>query len=535
MKIIINPADSVATRIIPARPGERLMVDPGVGDVVITKAFLGVGFLTGDGEHLGVSMRDHGFEFLYHPEGVDGPEQHWEFKNGMVKRLDGSGSADADYRNADGSLQAGALAAMMAEIDRLRAQGRLADLIWGKRGVPTAEPGPVSIGGFPVDVTDTPPPVTGFTTVEDVPTGDQRVWKRLGTIDKIERDGDGITVTGTVDPAPDPVIDERLLRTTDKADVWAREFAKVFPDVDEGTMIAWFANCAENAKDLAFATQAAELPEINEFGMQLTDRIDRLAAGLAEVARGGNEMSQAHSARLTEFGTELTERIDAQAEQIARLQEVHIPATARLDALMKTIDGEAADRRRVDRVLHDRIDSQAERVTKHNETLMERVARLEVAREEGVVIPPPLTTAESTPVPPWPQADSPEHPAAGDVYRFRNGLDLFTLTEELVQSNGCWYAAGPGDTNPAVVPADMLRVLPDAADGTFREPQAAPWVPSLDDNLDARGRVTQAVQQAIGSGSMAWEHVDRAGVFDSTEALRIADGLLAWIFDVESI
>jgi hypothetical protein len=47
-----------------------------------------------------------------------------------------------------------------------------------------------------------------------------------------------------------PPVDEARLRSTDKADVWAEEFAKVFPEIDQGTMIAWFANCAENAKDI---------------------------------------------------------------------------------------------------------------------------------------------------------------------------------------------------------------------------------------------------------------------------------------------
>lgn len=45
-------------------------------------------------------------------------------------------------------------------------------------------------------------------------------------------------------------VDTELLRSTDHADVWADEFAKVCPDVDRGLMIAWFANCAETAKDL---------------------------------------------------------------------------------------------------------------------------------------------------------------------------------------------------------------------------------------------------------------------------------------------
>ncbi len=50
--------------------------------------------------------------------------------------------------------------------------------------------------------------------------------------------------------ASKPVDTDRLYSTTDGR-VWAAEFAKVRPDVDEGLMIGWFANCAENAKDHA--------------------------------------------------------------------------------------------------------------------------------------------------------------------------------------------------------------------------------------------------------------------------------------------
>lgn len=43
-------------------------------------------------------------------------------------------------------------------------------------------------------------------------------------------------------------VDVKRLYGTTRADVWAEEFAKVFPDVDEGTMIGWFANAMETAK-----------------------------------------------------------------------------------------------------------------------------------------------------------------------------------------------------------------------------------------------------------------------------------------------
>lgn len=45
-------------------------------------------------------------------------------------------------------------------------------------------------------------------------------------------------------------VDTARLFSTDDAQVWAQEFAKVVPELDEGFMISWFANCAENAKDL---------------------------------------------------------------------------------------------------------------------------------------------------------------------------------------------------------------------------------------------------------------------------------------------
>ena len=45
-----------------------------------------------------------------------------------------------------------------------------------------------------------------------------------------------------------PVVDEARLRSTTDAMVWAEEFAKVCPDVDQGLMLGWFANAIETAK-----------------------------------------------------------------------------------------------------------------------------------------------------------------------------------------------------------------------------------------------------------------------------------------------
>lgn len=46
-----------------------------------------------------------------------------------------------------------------------------------------------------------------------------------------------------------PTVDERLLRTTTNASVWAHEFMKLHPLLDEGAMIAWFANAIERGRD----------------------------------------------------------------------------------------------------------------------------------------------------------------------------------------------------------------------------------------------------------------------------------------------
>ena len=45
-------------------------------------------------------------------------------------------------------------------------------------------------------------------------------------------------------------VNQALLRSTVDAAVWAREFRKVYPECDEGTMIGWFANCWAAAVDL---------------------------------------------------------------------------------------------------------------------------------------------------------------------------------------------------------------------------------------------------------------------------------------------
>jgi hypothetical protein len=41
--------------------------------------------------------------------------------------------------------------------------------------------------------------------------------------------------------------------------------------------------------------------------------------------------------------------------------------------------------------------------------------------------------------------------------------------------------------------------------------------------------LASAVFQALGAASVCWEFPEKAGIFDSTRAKAIGDGLLAWI------
>lgn len=52
-----------------------------------------------------------------------------------------------------------------------------------------------------------------------------------------------------------------------------------------------------------------------------------------------------------------------------------------------------------------------------------------------------------------------------------------------------------------------------------------PWEPSPDATL------SQAIREAMGSASMAWERVEGAGVFDADMALWVSQGLEAWLRD----
>jgi hypothetical protein len=64
-----------------------------------------------------------------------------------------------------------------------------------------------------------------------------------------------------VSPDPDYEPDTKRLYGTTDASVWAEEFCKRF-DMDEGTMIAWFANAIEIGRSAGKAQREQEVDEL---------------------------------------------------------------------------------------------------------------------------------------------------------------------------------------------------------------------------------------------------------------------------------
>lgn len=62
-------------------------LDTQTSDVEILDAFLGVVFVTKQGERLAVCMRDNGFEVHYYEDHKQFDEGWFEFKNGKVQRM----------------------------------------------------------------------------------------------------------------------------------------------------------------------------------------------------------------------------------------------------------------------------------------------------------------------------------------------------------------------------------------------------------------------------------------------------------------
>ena len=71
------------------------------------------------------------------------------------------------------------------------------------------------------------------------------------------------------------VVDEGRLRGCTDARVWAEEFVKVCPDVDEGLMIGWFANAIETSRgpfmQRVVTLQNAIDQALNELGVPSSD------------------------------------------------------------------------------------------------------------------------------------------------------------------------------------------------------------------------------------------------------------------------
>jgi hypothetical protein len=67
------------------------------------------------------------------------------------------------------------------------------------------------------------------------------------------------------------------------------------------------------------------------------------------------------------------------------------------------------------------------------------------------------------------------------------------------------------------------------------------WVEQMTEALDEADSIASAIGIAIGAASMCWEHVDRAGVFDSTRAAALSEllhrrvtlGAVNWTPEIE--
>jgi hypothetical protein len=77
--------------------------------------------------------------------------------------------------------------------------------------------------------------------------GDRQLFNEMfaRSNDRLQAAIDAARAALAAQPAQE-LVDEKRLRSTDRADVWAEEFAKVIPSVDRGLMIAWFANCRDS-------------------------------------------------------------------------------------------------------------------------------------------------------------------------------------------------------------------------------------------------------------------------------------------------
>ena len=97
----------------------------------------------------------------------------------------------------------------------------------------------------------------------------------------------------------------RLYATTD-ARVWAEEFAKVFPDVAQGTMITWFANAIETARMLDRGKTKAASDTVVLDRSALFEMLGEYALPPWEAAEL-TEWVETHDLSKTEMSTAMTE------------------------------------------------------------------------------------------------------------------------------------------------------------------------------------------------------------------------------------
>jgi hypothetical protein len=196
----------------------------GDATVVITEAFSGPYFVTGDGEQITVYMRDSGFEMSYRAS-ADDEWQSWEAKAGTVQRLD----------NRNGVKVTSSSDVTPAVFKAIASLFMCDDAMDGSAVLAKGEGSPDEL-------------LEGWLDSRAVDLGSSD-W-----INAYNRFSARILSRTETAMSQAPIldgVDESKLLATDDAAVWAEEFVKLHPDVDEGTMIAWFANCAETAKGLA--------------------------------------------------------------------------------------------------------------------------------------------------------------------------------------------------------------------------------------------------------------------------------------------
>lgn len=94
--------------------------------------------------------------------------------------------------------------------------------------------------------------------------------------------------------------------------------------------------------------------------------------------------------------------------------------------------------------------------------------------------------------------------------------------EMAAESRELWKArAVSAGWFPIVTLADLQAVQAD---------EVKPWNPTVREDGE-KTTLSEAVGQALGTASMCWANVRAAGMFDSTEAARVYEGIMAWLSD----